>query len=170
MALRFFWWRSTKWRIFMLVMLGLALENLTYRYYYHVPRPSQHYDLPFQIGCQEPKTNAARANATIIMLAQNEDLEKAVAAVESLEEHFNRWYHYPITFLNNEPWSPEFEKALTRAASGKAHFEVLPQEMFDFPEWMDREKAKEMLAEQEAHHVYKGGSASYHHMCRFYSG
>ena len=104
------------------------------------------------------------------MLAQNEDVERAVAAIESFEEHFNRWYNYPVTFLNNEPWSQEFINVLTKAVSGEVHFEVLPQEMFDFPEWMDKKKAKQMLAAQETNHVYKGGSESYHHMCRFYSG
>ncbi len=154
----------------MIIMLGLALESIHHRYQYRVPRPAQHHDPPFQMGCREPNTNAPRANATIIMLAQNEDLEKAVAAIESLEEHFNRWYHYPITFLNNEPWSQDFKDALKKVASGKVHFEVLAPEVFDFPDWMDKKEAKEMLAEQKSHNVYKGGSESYHHMCRFYSG
>ncbi|KAF2106857.1 glycolipid 2-alpha-mannosyltransferase [Lophiotrema nucula] len=168
--IRLYLWRSTRWRLVLVILLGLILELLLHQYYYHVPRPSQHHDPPFQIGCKEPRTDAPRENATIVMLAQNADLEQALVSIQSLEDHFNRWFHYPVTFLNDQPWSEEFISRMRKAVSGETIFEVVPSEMFGYPGWMDREDAKQSGLVQEANGIHKGGLESYHHMCRFYSG
>ncbi|KAF2189964.1 glycosyltransferase family 15 protein [Zopfia rhizophila CBS 207.26] len=163
-------WPSVRWRPLLLIFLGLALEDLFHQYRYYVPRPSQPLDAPFQIGCQDPKTDAARENATIIMLTRNEDVDGAAASILSLENHFNRWFHYPVIFLNDKPWSNKFITTLTEIVSGEVKFEVIPAEMWDYPKWMNKEDAKERVAAQGANGIYKGGLESYHHMCRFYSG
>lgn len=51
-----------------------------------------------------------RANATLLMLARNTDVEGAVRSVRELEDRFNRRYGYPWTFLNEEPFSDEFKR------------------------------------------------------------
>lgn len=50
------------------------------------------------------------ANAVMLMLARNSELEGAVSSVKQLEERFNRKYHYPWVFLNDEPFSEEFKQ------------------------------------------------------------
>ena len=55
-------------------------------------------------------TNGSRANATFVILARNSDLEGAVRAVRSIEDRFNRDYHYPYVFLNDEPFTDEFKR------------------------------------------------------------
>ncbi|KAF2260841.1 glycolipid 2-alpha-mannosyltransferase [Lojkania enalia] len=167
---RFPKWRSTRFRVLLTIFLGLALEDLFHQYYYHVPRASQPLDTPFQVGCREPKTDAPRENATIIMLARNEDLDSAIATIQSLEDHFNRWFHYPVVFLNDQQWSNEFITKMTETVSGEAKFEVIPSEMFDYPEWINKDDAKASMATQDANGIHRGGMESYHHMCRFYSG
>lgn len=163
-------WRSKRFRLVLLILLSLALESLYHQYTYHVSRPSHHLDPPFQIGCQEPDTSAPRENATIVMLTRNEDLIGAVSSLKSLEDHFNRWFNYPVVFLNNEEWSEEFKTAVKGVVSGEAIFEVLPRETWGYPEWMAEEEGKRSVREQGRQGIFKGGLESYHHMCRFYSG
>ena len=63
------------------------------------------------------------------MLARNSDLEGAVSSIISLEESFNSWAKYPITFLNEEPWDVAFMDAVKEVASGDVQFGVIDQEM-----------------------------------------
>lgn len=51
-----------------------------------------------------------RANATMLMLARNSELDKAAASVMELEEKFNKQFGYPWIFLNNVPFSNEFKE------------------------------------------------------------
>ena len=50
-----------------------------------------------------------RANATLLMLARNSDVDSAVRAVRELEDRFNHKYHYPWVFLNEQPFSDDFK-------------------------------------------------------------
>src|SRR5216683_1256431 len=54
-----------------------------------------------------------RANATLVMLARNSDLEGAVQAVREMEDRFNRNYNYPWVFLNEEPFTDDFKRCIT---------------------------------------------------------
>lgn len=159
-----------RWRALLTLCLILALESL-----YHVrslltESPAQPVDAPFHTTCQEPDVDAARANATIVMLARNGDLDGAVTAVRSLEKQFNRLYHYPITFLNDAPWSQTFIDALTAASSGAATFSTIDARAWGFPAWIDRAKAGREMQAQKAAGLMYADKASYHHMCRFNSG
>ena len=51
-----------------------------------------------------------RANATLMMLARNDELEGVVYSMKQLEDRFNRNYNYPWVFLNDEPFTEEFRK------------------------------------------------------------
>lgn len=51
-----------------------------------------------------------RANATLLMLARNNELEKAKQSVRELEEKFNRQFGYPWLFLNNVPFDKQFKE------------------------------------------------------------
>ena len=37
------------------------------------------------------------------------DIKGAIQSVRDLEDRFNRRYHYPCVFLNDEPFSDEFK-------------------------------------------------------------
>lgn len=104
------------------------------------------------------------------MLARNEDLEKAVDSITSLEKHFNRWFHYPIVFLNDRPWDQEFVDALTDVASGTVTFDVISEDMWGYPEWIDQNRSRSLMSELAANEVAYADVESYHHMCRFNSG
>jgi len=51
------------------------------------------------------------ANATLFMLARNSDVDSAVRTVKELEDRFNRKYHYPWVFLNEQPFSDDFKRS-----------------------------------------------------------
>lgn len=55
-------------------------------------------------------TEDGRANAVMLMLARNSELEGAVRSVRRLEDKFNQRYHYPWVFLNDEPFTDEFKR------------------------------------------------------------
>ena len=63
------------------------------------------------------------------MLARNE-LAGAKQAIESWEQQFNQWFHYPV-FLNDQAWSDEFIEELNTVASGNASFEAVPESMWN---------------------------------------
>ena len=50
------------------------------------------------------------ANAVMLMLARNSELEGAVRSMIQLERTFNQRYHYPWVFLNEEPFTGEFKQ------------------------------------------------------------
>lgn len=53
-----------------------------------------------------------RANATLLMLARNSEVDGAVRSVREMEDRFNRKYHYPWVFLNEQPFSDEFKQCV----------------------------------------------------------
>ncbi|KAJ2329814.1 hypothetical protein GGH92_009646, partial [Coemansia sp. RSA 2673] len=46
-----------------------------------------------------------KANAAFVILTRNKDLKSLRETLIQLEDRFNRRYHYPYVFLNNEPFS-----------------------------------------------------------------
>ena len=148
----------------------LCVETLLHVNKFEIKRPPRPLDEPFSRRCHDPDTGAPRENAAIVMLARNRELDGAVKAVKSLEAQFNRWFHYPIVFLNDEPWEQVFKDEMSNLASGKVQFETIPAEMWGFPSWMDEVHARRMMRQQEARAVMYAGMESYHHMCRFNSG
>lgn len=152
-----------------------ALEVLWHRSTYAVAVPEHDLDPPFQRGCREPPTDpelvaAGKENAVFVMLARNADIISANHTVTSIERRFNKWFHYPILFLNDEPWDPEFVRVLNATASGGATFEQIPRELWTYPDWIDQDAARESIRRQGNRGIHYAGKESYHHMCRFYSG
>jgi alpha 1,2-mannosyltransferase len=59
---------------------------------------------------QSPKPE--RENATFVMLTTNWEMNGALRVVGQLEERFNRKHKYPWIFLNDQPFSEEFEQCV----------------------------------------------------------
>jgi alpha 1,2-mannosyltransferase len=57
-----------------------------------------------------PPPKPERENATLVMLTTNWEMNGALRVVGQLEERFNRKHKYPWIFLNDEPFSEEFER------------------------------------------------------------
>lgn len=104
------------------------------------------------------------------MLARNKELEGVIQSLKSIERHFNRWYNYPYVFLNDGVFSEEFKNTVQNYTSGSVEFGKIDSDMWGFPDWVDHDEAAESIAKQGDAAIMYGGMASYHHMCRFYSG
>lgn len=154
------------WVIGVACLLEVAFHTSRYR----VPVPPRELDAPFYNSCQEPVTDGPRENAAIVMLARNQEVEKAARSVRSIEERFNRWFKYPIVFLNDEPWSEEFINTLNASTSGPTFFENVPKDQWTFPSWMDKNAAQASIKDQGDRGILYAGKETYHHMCRFFSG
>lgn len=68
---------------------------------------SQLLHIPNQVP--EGPIQDGTANAVMLMLARNSELEGAVSSVKQLEEKFNQRFHYPWVFLNDEPFTEDFK-------------------------------------------------------------
>ncbi|PCH34914.1 glycosyltransferase family 15 protein [Wolfiporia cocos MD-104 SS10] len=114
-----------------------------------------------------------RANATLLMLARNSELEKAMQSVRELEEKFNKQFGYPWLFLNNVPFSAEFKEKMSAIVSGPVTFAMIPPAHWYQPDWIDEEKASASRDDMVAQNIIYGGMPSvliYRNMCRFNSG
>jgi len=149
------------------------VDILLHAWSHEVPRPAQDLDEPFATRCQDPQVAAGsrpRANATLVMLAQNSDVESACETVRNVDRQFNQWFQYPILYLNDDAWDPAVVARLRKCGSGNMTFDVIPSAEWSFPEGMDVKAAKASIKAQGANKVFKAGMESYHHMCRFFSG
>lgn len=167
-----------------LVLVAAVAEVVLHGRQYSVRQPARDLDEPFQTGCAEPPPpsppsggsggggggGAPREKAALVMLARNADVDGALRTLESVERHFNRWFHYPVVFLNDEPWDDAVVRALRPAVSGDARFEVVPPDQWSFPPWIDPDDARASIEEQGRRGILYAGKESYHHMCRFFSG
>jgi mannosyltransferase len=159
-------------KVAVLIFLIYIGEILIHAHTNSVTRPRQDLDQPFATRCQDPVLAALepRENATFVMLARNSDIDRARETIENIERQFNKWFHYPVLFFNDEDWDPEFIRILNQSVSGQANFDVIPRTDWSFPEWVDAAEARQSMMSQDKSGVYNGGTESYHHMCRFYSG
>lgn len=131
---------------------------------------SSEIDSPFQIGCREPHTNQKRANAALVILARNSEVKQVIKSMKSMERHFNQWFNYPWVFLNDEPFSKEFKKSVSKYTSSKIEFGTIPKKKWNFSDKIDKDELHEHIANQGDRRIMYGNSESYHKMCRFFSG
>ncbi|KAJ4994354.1 glycolipid 2-alpha-mannosyltransferase [Stagonosporopsis vannaccii] len=160
------------WKILSLLGFLALLELVFHVRSFRIARPTTDLDPPFHVGCQTPVLNTApRANATLVMLARNSDLDGAVASVKSVQKQFNKDFDYPWVFLNDKPWSDEFVKGVKEAGAGaRMTFETIPAHMWGYPAWIDKEQARGKMDKMQRAGIVYSGTESYHHMCRFQSG
>ncbi|EPQ52981.1 glycosyl transferase, partial [Gloeophyllum trabeum ATCC 11539] len=124
----------------------------------------------------DPNTNhnghllVRKANATLLMLARNSDLEGAVKSVREVEDRFNRKFGYPWVFLNEEEFSEGFKKRISVLTTAPVSFGRVPAEHWYPPSWIDEQKAAAGRKKLQDEGVIYGGSESYRNMCRFNSG
>ena len=93
-----------------------------------------------------------------------------IQSLKSMERHFNRWFHYPYVFLNDDDFNSTFKETVKNYTSSPVEFGTIDKSMWGFPDWADEGWAHEGIARQGDAAIMYGGMESYHHMCRFYSG
>ncbi|RLV91045.1 putative mannosyltransferase KTR5 [Spathaspora sp. JA1] len=131
---------------------------------------SSRIDQPFQYGCKIPNVKQPRANAALVMLARNSEVNDVITSIQSMERHFNQWYNYPWVFLNDEEFTVEFKQTVSKYTQSKVEFGLIEPEVWDFPKDVDRDVIQEHITRQGDRGILYGNLESYHKMCRFYSG
>lgn len=106
----------------------------------------------------------------IVVLARNKELPGVLDSMRHMERHFNRWFNYPYVFLNDGEFNETFKGAVQNYTKSTVEFGHIESSMWGFPDWVDSEAAAEAIAKQGDAAIMYGGMASYHNMCRFYSG
>ncbi|KAJ2759803.1 hypothetical protein IWQ56_005110, partial [Coemansia nantahalensis] len=112
----------------------------------------------------------ARARAAFVVLIRNRELDDFLRTLRQLEARFNRRFHYPYVFLNDEPFSDEFMQLVAASTTSNVTFGLIPRDHWSMPAAVDPELARQARERMEANHVVYGKSLSYRHMCRFNSG
>ncbi|KAK9432730.1 nucleotide-diphospho-sugar transferase [Lipomyces doorenjongii] len=123
-------------------------------------------DIDFTTTSQQPQLE----RATFVMLVRNSELHDARSSIRYVEDRFNKNFHYPWLFLNDKPFSPEFIHMTRSLVSGNATYGRIPKDAWSMPDWVDRQKARECMRAMATKNILYGGSESYRHMCRFFSG
>ncbi|KAL1936904.1 hypothetical protein VTO73DRAFT_4551 [Trametes versicolor] len=135
------------------------------------PVPAEYFDHASDLPAAHPGSFISRrANASILMLARNSDVNDAVRSVRRLEDRFNKKFGYPWVFLNEEPFSDEFKTRISNVINGEVSFGQIPHDHWYQPDWVDEDKAKASRDQMVADNIIYGGSVSYRNMCRFNSG
>lgn len=167
------------------VYIGILAIYYYYIYKYLTTTPTSEapYTFSEKVGKGKPKLASnsyvdfksppsheklGKENATIVMLVRNRELESALSSMRSLEDRFNRNYHYPWVFLNDVPFTQEFIDQTRLMASGEVFHELIPADDWNPPPYIDEEKLNENLVNSS--NVIYGGSRSYRNMCHFNSG
>ncbi|GMM27843.1 hypothetical protein DAMA08_005590 [Martiniozyma asiatica (nom. inval.)] len=115
------------------------------------------------------KDEYPRANATLLTLVRNQELEDIIHTIRQLETNWNHNYHYPYTFINDQPFTEAFKKAVKRQTSSDCYFEVIPSELWDKPSNIDEKLEKKKIDALASKGVQYIDKVSYHNMCRFNS-
>jgi hypothetical protein len=59
---------------------------------------------------EKEKASPPRANAAFVILVRNEEIVPLIETLKQLEDRFNRQYHYPYVFLNDQPFDEDFKR------------------------------------------------------------
>ena len=59
--------------------------------------------------------------------------------MDSVEARFNRQYHYPYMFMNDEPFPEDAEEKIRKHTNAPVEFVVLPKELWGVPDYVDKE-------------------------------
>ncbi|KAJ7774841.1 nucleotide-diphospho-sugar transferase [Mycena metata] len=76
-----------------------------------------------------------KADAAIVMLARNGDLDGTITSVKQMEDRFNKKFNYPYVFLNEEPFSDEFKSRVSALTDSTVQFGLIPHDHWYQPDW-----------------------------------
>ncbi|KAG2236169.1 hypothetical protein INT48_003788 [Thamnidium elegans] len=111
-----------------------------------------------------------RVKAVFVILARNSDLNGIRKSIREIEDRFNRKFHYPYVFLNEEYFTDEFKEQTSALTSSPTHYGKINDDMWGYPSHINQTHAAECRKDLEEKRIIYGGSEPYRHMCRFQSG
>ncbi|KAI8332912.1 nucleotide-diphospho-sugar transferase [Chlamydoabsidia padenii] len=114
--------------------------------------------------------NLEPIRACFVVLVRNNELEGIKNTVLQIEARFNKRFHYPYVFLNDDYFTDEFVQEISSLTSTQVNFGKVDQQMWGYPSHINQTRAALQRSELAAQGVPYADSESYRHMCRFQSG
>ncbi|KAH9386942.1 alpha 1,2-mannosyltransferase [Nematocida major] len=111
-----------------------------------------------------------KESACIFILCRNSDIDAIKETVSVFEQRFNRKFGYPYVVVNDVEFTDDFKREFSALTKASVEFGRVPEEHWSTPKWIDKGRAKESMRRLESAQVIYGGSESYRHMCRYFSG
>lgn len=111
-----------------------------------------------------------RVDATLLALVRNEEVDDMVQSMVDLERTWNHKFNYPWTFFNDVPFTEEFKTKTQAVTSAKCSYEIIPDEHWEKPSWIDDATFQTSAKILESKGVQYASKMSYHQMCRWNSG
>ncbi|KAF8910943.1 glycosyltransferase family 15 protein [Gymnopilus junonius] len=130
---------------------------------YKVPIPDDYF-----ISKNVSSPQGRRANAVIVMLARNGDLNGVISSMKQMEDRFNKKFGYPYVFLNEQPFEDNFKRRVTELTDSQVQFGLIPSDHWYQPAEIDEDRATKSREKMVKENVIYGGI--YRNMCRFNSG
>ncbi|EHY66569.1 glycosyltransferase family 15 protein [Nematocida ausubeli] len=116
------------------------------------------------------KESAQKEDACIFILCRNTDIHGLKDTITKFEKYFNKKYQYPYVVVNDVEFTPEFKKDFSALTTNPVEYGTIPKEHWGYPTWIDKERASRERTRMERDNIIYGGSESYRHMCRYFSG
>ena len=69
-------------------------------------------------------TDSPRANAALISLVRNEELNELIPSMRDLERTWNSKFNYPWIFFNDQPFTEEFKKRTQAETKAKCYYGI----------------------------------------------
>ncbi|KAH0830584.1 glycolipid 2-alpha-mannosyltransferase-domain-containing protein [Lanmaoa asiatica] len=132
------------------------------------PVPPERLFLDSKVADNNPLPR--RANATLMILARNSDIDGVIQSIEQVESKFNRKFNYPWVLLNEVEFSADFKRRVRVLTDAPVSFGVIPHEHWFQPDWIDEQRAREGRDRLVRQNIIYGVLIRYRNMCRFNSG
>ncbi|KAI9252950.1 nucleotide-diphospho-sugar transferase [Phascolomyces articulosus] len=110
------------------------------------------------------------SKSVLYMVVRNENLQEARSAMRSIEDRFNRHFKYPWVLLNNQDFTPAFQKYIRKVTQAPIYFGKIDAQAWSYPNWIDIRTAEDHMDIMYALNVYRGGSLSFRQLLRYQSG
>lgn len=116
--------------------------------------------------------NLNAVKATFLILCRNEEVYEMLETIQNIEDRFNHEYGYDYVFLNDKQFDRRFMEHVVSLTNQKSRvsFGMVPTEQWLYPDSIDLDFAQQRRWQMDAMGVWYGGSESYRHMCRYFSG
>lgn len=137
---------------------------------HHTNIKPYHYKNGADFNIAQHFAASGKANAVFVSLVNDNQLYHIIASIRSVEDRFNRKYHYDWVFLSDQPFSQSFIDLTSGVVSGKTKYGTIPKLQWLYPEWIDRNRAKELRQVMKAQGIPHGDLESFRHKSRFQLG
>ncbi|KAJ2721616.1 hypothetical protein GGI07_003853 [Coemansia sp. Benny D115] len=127
-------------------------------------------NLPTPLARTSPSER--RSDACLLFITRTVSLTKVRRTLYDVQRRFNDRFGYPVVFLSEEPFSDDFQAAVRYMvpADQDVHFGLIPDADWDYPEWVDRQRARQMAEAWANSNELAVDRAGWRHMVRYWAG